>query len=164
MEIRIARPNDLEPCINLNKALYGKGKWPEFLRQRIEDTRMYVTEHEGRVVGFIAFETNFIGCLFISLLSVHAELRRKGIARRMIEKVAAHSKNGKLFSSTEEDNEISIKMHEALGFRRSGYIDNLPQPRREIIYYRDVPLQTDLTMLFSVFPESREQESSRRSI
>jgi hypothetical protein len=31
-------------------------------------------------------------------------------------------------------------MHEALGFRRSGYIENLPQPTREVIYFKNLCL------------------------
>ena len=101
--------------------------------------RMYAAVDEDRIAGFVTFEMNFIGCLYISLLVVHPDYSRRGIARDMIERVAEHSKNGKLFSSTEEDNDISIAMHEALGFRKSGYIDNLPQPSREIIYYKELP-------------------------
>ena len=99
---------------------------------------MYVAVDANRVVGFITFETNFIGCLYISLLMVHPDCRRRGIARKMIEMVATHSENAKLFSSTEADNEISIKMHEALGFIKSGYVDNLPQQTRELIYYKNL--------------------------
>ncbi len=133
MELRIATEDDHEQCAELHRIVVGSDKRRRFLRQRIGHRRMYVAADGSRVVGLITFETNFIGCLYISLLLVHPDFRRRGIARRLIEKVARHSMNGKLFSSTEEDNEVSVKMHEALGFRRSGYIGNLPQPTSEII-------------------------------
>ena len=139
MQLRIASEDDYEHTLELDKLVMGTDKRKQFLRQRIRHGRMYVTVDEERVVGFIMFEMNFIGCLYVSLLVVHPDYRRRGIARNMIERVAEHSKNGKLFSSTEEDNDISIAMHEALGFRKSGYIDNLPQPSREIIYYKELP-------------------------
>ncbi|RJP74607.1 MAG: GNAT family N-acetyltransferase [Candidatus Abyssobacteria bacterium SURF_17] len=142
MEIRLAKRSDYQQCVNLNKSLFSTGKWPNFLEARIADARMYVAGADGQVVGFITFETNFVGCLYVSLLTVHPDFRRKGVARRLIEKVATHSWNGKLFSSTEEDNEVSRKMHVALGFRMSGYIDNLPQPTREVIYYKELSPNT----------------------
>lgn len=137
MEIRRAEKGDVEGCMKLNDLVFRKNR-KKFLEEHIRHQRMYVTVDANRVVGFITFETNFIGCLYISLLIVHPECRRRGIARKMIEMVATHSENGKLFSSTEADNEISIKMHEALGFIRSGHVDNLPQQTRELIYYKDL--------------------------
>lgn len=41
-----------------------------------------------------------------------------------------------LFSSTEETNAVSIRMHSALGFAPSGHIDNLPQGYRELLFYK----------------------------
>ena len=138
MEIRPAGREDYEQCIELDKLIFGTDKRKDFLRHRIEHGRMYVAIEDGRVVGLAAFMTRFVGCLYLSLLLVHPDYRRRGIARRMIDAVASHSRDGRLFSSTEEDNEVSIKMHEALGFRRSGYIENLPQPLREIILFKEV--------------------------
>lgn len=138
MEMRIAKEDDYEGCVELDRLVVGTDAREEFLAQRIRHRRIYITVDEDRVVGFVTFEANFFGCLYISLLLVHPDFRRRGTARRMIEKVAKHSKNGKLFSSTGADNDVSIKMHEALGFRRSGYIENLPQPEKEIIYYKEV--------------------------
>lgn len=138
MRIRKAAKEDYERCAELDRSIFGTDKRKEFLRLRIQAKRMYVAEYEGRIVGFATFEPDFIGCLFVSLLLVHPDFRRRRIARKLIESVASHSKNGRLFSSTEEDNEVSIKMHEALGFRRSGYVDNLPQQARELIYFKEL--------------------------
>jgi len=138
MKMRKAAKEDYKRCAELDRSIFGTDKRKEFLRLRIQAKRMYVAECDNRIVGFATFETDFIGCLFVSLLLVHPDFRRRGIARKLIEKVASHSKNGRLFSSTEEDNEVSIKMHEALGFRRSGHVDNLPQQARELIYFKEL--------------------------
>ena len=138
MEIRTANRGDFEGCLALHKIVVGADSRVDFLSERVTAGRMYIAVDEGRVVALITFENNFVGCLYISLLLVHPDHRRRGIARALVERVAAHSKNGKLFSSTEADNDISVRMHEALGFRQSGYIDNLPQVVREIIYYKDI--------------------------
>ena len=45
----------------------------------------------------------------------------------------------RVFSSTEETNATSIQMHTALGYSPSGYIDNLPQGVRELLFYKRVP-------------------------
>ena len=138
MEIVLADKKDYKQCVALDKLIFATDKRKEFLRRRIERKRMYVATQDDRVVGLITYEPDFFGCLFISLLLVHPDFRRTGIARSLIEKAANHSADGRIFSSTDEDNEISLKMHEALGFCRSGYIENLPQPHREIILFKEL--------------------------
>jgi ribosomal protein S18 acetylase RimI-like enzyme len=146
MEIRLAAEKDYERCIELDILIMGTDKRKDYFRRHIRDETMYVTVEQSRakkqagnlIVGLVAFDPHFIGCLYISLLIVHPDFRRKGIARSLVDVVATHSKDGRLFSSTEEDNEISLKMHEALGFRRSGSIENLPQPTREIFFFKEV--------------------------
>ena len=138
MEIRLAGKEEHPKCAELDKLVFGSDKRVEFLRLRIQRREIYVAVREDSVVGLIAFGPYLIGCMFISLLITHPDHRRKGIARRLVEKVSAHSADGRLFSSTEEDNLISLKTHEALGFLRSGYIENLPQPTREIILFKAV--------------------------
>jgi len=51
----------------------------------------------------------------------------------MVEEI---SPSPRVFSSTEETNAVSIKIHTALGFVPSGYIDNLPQGYRELLFYK----------------------------
>jgi L-amino acid N-acyltransferase YncA len=50
--------------------------------------------------------------------------------------VEAQSPGPRLFSSTEETNVAAIRMHRALGFIESGYIDNLPQGYRELLFFK----------------------------
>jgi GNAT superfamily N-acetyltransferase len=139
MIIRLAEQKDSEQCQELDALVSGIHSRARFLEQRIRHRRMYVALESARLVGLITFETNFIDCLYISLVLVRPNFRRRGIARALIERVAEHSKDGKLFSSTEIDNAISIGMHLVLGFRPSGYIDNLPQGKRELIFCKDLP-------------------------
>ena len=67
------------------------------------------------------------------------DYRRKGIAREFFHSVEAVSLSPRVFSSTEETNAASIQMHTALGYTPSGYIDNLPQGVRELLFYKRVP-------------------------
>ena len=53
--------------------------------------------------------------------------------------VEAVSPTPRIFSSVDETNGPAIRMHSALGFAQSGYIDNLPQGTRELLFYRRVP-------------------------
>jgi GNAT superfamily N-acetyltransferase len=73
------------------------------------------------------------------LVVVREDYRRRGIAREFFRSVEAVSPSPRLFSSAEETNATSIRMHTALGFAPSGYIDNLPQGVRELLFYKRIP-------------------------
>ena len=75
----------------------------------------------------------------MSLVVVREDYRRRGIAREFFKAVEAVSPTPRLFSSTEETNAVSIRMHAAFGFAPSGHVDNLPQGPRELVFYKRIP-------------------------
>jgi len=60
----------------------------------------------------------------------------EGPSRALFRAVEEMSPSPRLYSSTEETNGVSIRMHTALGFTPSGHIDNLPQGYRELLFYK----------------------------
>jgi GNAT superfamily N-acetyltransferase len=98
-----------------------------------------VAEAGGEVIGFLAYRTDWFQCTYITLVVVREDYRRKGIAREFFRSVETVSLSPRVFSSTEETNAASIQMHTALGYTPSGYIDNLPQGVRELLFYKRVP-------------------------
>ena len=93
----------------------------------------------AQIVGFLAYRTDWFQCTFVTLVVVREDYRRKGIAREFFKSVEVISPTPRLFSSTEETNGVSIRMHTALGFTPSGHVDNLPQGTRELLFYRRIP-------------------------
>jgi predicted GNAT superfamily acetyltransferase len=96
------------------------------------------TDGAGGVAGFIGFRIDWFQCTFVSLVAVRENRRLRGIARALYGKVEELSPSPRLYSSTEETNAVSIKMHAALGFSPSGHIDNLPQGYRELLFYKRI--------------------------
>jgi predicted GNAT superfamily acetyltransferase len=95
-----------------------------------------VAEEASAVIGCLAFRTDWFQCTFVSLVAVAEESRRRGVARALFKRVEDLSPGPRLYSSTEETNAASIRMHTALGFQPSGHIDNLPQGYRELLFYK----------------------------
>ena len=98
-----------------------------------------MAEANKEIVGFLAYRTDWFQCTFVSLVVVREDFRRKGIAREFYKSVEAVSPSPRVFSSTEETNAASIRMHTALGFQPSGHVDNLPQGVRELLFYKRIP-------------------------
>jgi GNAT superfamily N-acetyltransferase len=139
IEIRLPRPADATACAELAAGVIGADRAGPFVKAHLERHQLMVAEAGGEIVGFLAYRTDWFQCTFVSLVVVREDFRRKGIAREFFRSVEAVSLSPRVFSSTEETNVASIRMHTALGFVPSGFIDNLPQGVRELLFYRRVP-------------------------
>ncbi len=139
IEIRLPRLADAMPCAELAALVIGEERAGAFIKSHLERHHLIVAESGESVVGFLAYRIDWFQCTFVSLVVVREDYRRRGIAREMFKAVEAMSPTPRLFSSTEETNAVSIRMHAALGFTPSGHIDNLPQGSRELVFYRRIP-------------------------
>jgi len=139
IEIRLPRLADAAPCAELAALVIGEARAGAFIKSHMERHHLIVAESAPDVVGLLAYRTDWFQCTFVSLVVVREDFRRKGIAREFFKAVEAVSPTPRLFSSTEETNAASIRMHTALGFAPSGHLDNLPQGSRELFFYRRIP-------------------------
>lgn len=139
IEIRLPRLTDATACTELAATVVGPERAGTFVKSHFERHQVMVAEAGGEVIGFLAYRTDWFQCTFVSLVVVRDDYRRKGIAREFYRSVEAVSLSPRVFSSTEETNAPSIQMHTALGYTPSGYIDNLPQGVRELLFYKRVP-------------------------
>lgn len=139
IEIRLPRPDDASACADLAAPVIGPSRAAAFIKSHMERHQFIVAEAGGAVIGLIAYRTDWFQCTFVTLVVVREDFRLKGVARELFRSVEAVSLSPRVFSATEETNVASIRMHAALGFTPSGYIDNLPQGTRALLFYKRVP-------------------------
>jgi GNAT superfamily N-acetyltransferase len=136
MEIGAPRQGDLEAVMTLAGHVLSAERAGPFVRSHLERHHLLLAREGDEVLGMLAYRTDWFQCTFVSLVSVRQDHRKRGIARALYESVERMSPSPRLFSSTEETNSVAIQMHTALGFHPSGYIDNLPQGYRELLFYK----------------------------
>ena len=136
MDIRAPRPADLDAVMTLAGAVLGPERAGPFIRSHLDRHHLLVAEQEGEVAGVLAYRTDWFQCTLVSLVAVRDNRRKRGVARALYAAVEGMSPSPRLYSSTEETNSAAIRMHTALGFHHSGYIDNLPQGYRELLFYK----------------------------
>jgi GNAT superfamily N-acetyltransferase len=136
LDIRPPRAGDLARLTGLATEVIGTARAEPFVRSYLDRHHLLVAEDAGAVVGMLAYRTDWFQCTFVALVAVDRDRRRRGIARALYRRVEEMSPSPRLFSSTEETNAPSIRMHSALGFAPSGHIDNLPQGYRELFFYK----------------------------
>ncbi len=141
MVVRPARPEEASQCIDLADAVVGGRRSGALVQMALDREQLLVALDDGQVVGTLAYRTDWFTCTLVTLVSVKLDWRRRGVARALFQAVEERSAGPRLFSSTEETNVAAIRMHRALGFIESGYVDNLPQGYRELLFYRRVSPQ-----------------------
>jgi RimJ/RimL family protein N-acetyltransferase len=139
IEIRLPRAADAGPCAELAALVVGEARAGAVVTSHLERHHIIVADADGEVVGVCAYRTDWFQCTYVSLVVVREDFRRRGIAREFFRAVEATASSPRLFSSTEETNVPSIRLHAALGFVPSGHIDNLPQGVRELLFYKRIP-------------------------
>lgn len=137
MIVRPAQPEDIPRCVDLAEAVVGRQSGG-LVQAALDREQLLVALDDGAVVGTLVYRTDWFACTLVTLVSVAEDARRRGIARRLFDAAEARSPGPRLFSSTEETNVAAIRMHRALGFVESGYVDNLPQGYRELLFYKRV--------------------------
>lgn len=145
MEIRKPEPAELSAVMTLAADVVGPERAGPFVRSYVERHHLLIAAARGEVVGLLAYRTDWYQCTLVPLVSVREDFRRRGVARALYEAVERMSPSPRLFSSTEETNAASIRMHAALGFAPSGHIDNLPQGYRELLFYKRLAPKGDRT-------------------
>jgi ribosomal protein S18 acetylase RimI-like enzyme len=122
----------------LDRLLPGLRDRAEPLRQWIAANECWVARRDGQVAGFVIANCTFFAQCFIVLLVVHPEHRRHRVASALIRHVESISPTAKLFTSTNQSNVAMQAVCEALGFVRSGIVENLDEDDPELIYFKRV--------------------------
>lgn len=138
MEIREPQPSDVPALLLLAASLIGERRAAASVRRQVERRQLLVADVDGAVAGFLAYKTDWFDCAFVSLVVVAEPHRRRGVARALFADLERRLTGPRLFSSTEETNVVSVRMHRTLGFTASGHVDNLPQGYRELLFYKRV--------------------------
>ncbi|MHC4820109.1 MAG: GNAT family N-acetyltransferase [Planctomycetota bacterium] len=138
IQVRLPRLADEEPCAALAATVMGEARAAPFIQSHFREHRIIVAEAEEQVVGFLAWRTDWFDSSFVSRVLVHEEFRRKGIAREFYKAVEHLSPHPRVYSSTDEVNVESMKMHESFGYEPAGHLEFLPQETREMFWFKAV--------------------------
>jgi GNAT superfamily N-acetyltransferase len=136
VNVRHAEARDFHGVMTLATEVLGPERAEPFVRSHAERHHVLVAAEGDDVLGVLAYRTDWFQCTLVGLVGVRGDFRRRGTARALYRMVEDVSPSPRLYSTVEETNAVGIKMHAALGFVPSGFIDNLPQGYRELLFYK----------------------------
>ena len=106
-----------------------------------------VAEYEGRIVGFIVYETPK-NRIFVTNIAVEPEFQRHGIARQMIQKLVTkmiYQQRHKIAIEIRETNLSALLCFRALGFKAATILKNFYENQSEDAYVLQYRLGTEHT-------------------
>ena len=139
--IRPARAGDVEALQALDRLFSGSPHSGELFLRTVSEGKVAVAQSPEGVVGYVRWDYFWDDIPLCLTVRVRPEHRRRGIGRRLYAHVEERFREeGRAFwlSSTEVTNDVSIRFHEALGFRRIGALADLGQEAAEVFYRKEI--------------------------
>lgn len=131
-----ATEKELQTIQAIDRLVLGDSSRKDFLANAVRAGQCLVGRIGDTIAGFGTLDQTFYRQSFISLLIVHPDYRRHGVATALIRHIESVCPTAKLFTSTNESNVIAQRVYESLGFARSGHIENLDESDPEIVYFK----------------------------
>lgn len=108
----------------------------EFILRSIDGGTCFVAGSGDRIKGYAVLEHSFFNYGLVSMLYVAAPCRRQCVATALMRRLERECRTPKLFCGTNESNLPMRRLLETLGYRPSGFIENLDQGDPELVFVR----------------------------
>jgi len=105
------------------------------IRHAIQRGRCLIAEDGAGIVGFCV-DGRLFAFAFLELLAVAPSHRRRGVGTSLVKAWEASAATTKVFTSTNESNIPMRRLCEALGYVRTGLIENLDEGDPEFFYFK----------------------------
>jgi len=123
--IRKCEEKDLPAVMEIEKLSFSH-PYPLFVFKRFMHSHFFVSEENGKVIGYIIAVK--MGCKAIIIsIAVHPSFRRKGHGKNLIKHVEKESKASILEIQVRRSNTDAQKFYLSLGFKRKEIIPNYYQ-------------------------------------
>ncbi|MFG6105290.1 GNAT family N-acetyltransferase [Leptothoe sp. EHU-05/26/07-4] len=136
MELRIAQITDANAIISFDHVAASEPARVQFIHDQIESSACYVAVIDAKVVAYAVLNYKFYDNGWIEMLYVHPQFRRQGIGSTLIRHLINACRTPKLFTSTNQSNVPMQRLLATLEFDRSGFIENLDEGDRELMYFK----------------------------
>lgn len=140
IDVRHAAPNDLETIGALDPALPSDKNRSDEVRAAVRGGTCWVAGRSGATEGYILLKPkSFFYLDFISLLFVHPDARRLGIATALFDVAEAHAATAKIFTSTNVSNHNMRALLRGRGYDQVGEVGGLDPGDPELFFVKAGP-------------------------
>lgn len=136
--IRQATVGDIEALIALDTAAADDPARAAHIRDWVEAGQCHLAEEGGEPVGYAVLTHNFFRNGMVEMLMVGERSRRQGHGEALLHHLTGLCRTDKLWTSTNLSNEPMRTLLTKMGFRLSGFIENLDENDPELVFFLTV--------------------------
>lgn len=126
----------LDEIIQIDFEVIANTQRLSYIKESVTCGHCIVAKSDSETLGFLTFTCSFFEHLFIDLLIVRNNHRRKGVGSALLNSIKEHAPTEKIFSSTNESNHDMRSVFLKNGFIESGVIDNLDEGDPEMVFFK----------------------------
>jgi len=134
MEIRKAQEADIPAICSFDQVVRTEDERRKFIQDSVRSGAASVAVLADQVVGYTVLEYTFFSRGFISILYVHPDHRRRGVATALVRHVEGLCETDDLFTSTNQSNRPMQALLVKLDYSPSGIVTNLDPGDPEMFY------------------------------
>lgn len=135
MKVRLTTIDDYEALCAVDSVAETSQERRDQISEWLLSARCHVAEADGRIAAYGVLTDHFFGHPFIEMVMVGKDFRHQGFATEIIRYLLSTNPSSKIFSSTNTSNRPMQMLFAKLGFKPTGYVDNLDEGDPEIIFY-----------------------------
>lgn len=128
--------DDYADICAIDAAVTGDYSRAAMLAHAIRERHCISARRGDQRLGFLLANQSFFGHYFVSMLTVHPEQRRQGVARSLLAYIEKTCPKDRIFAAARQSDLIAHHLCAALGFIQSGQIDNINNGDLHIIYVK----------------------------
>ena len=138
VEIREANGSDIDAILAFDSIARHEQARARFIKNSVHDGTAHVAVRRNTPVGYAVLEHSFFGRGFVSMLYVHPQHRRQGIATALLRHLEQICQSPRLFVSTNESNAKMRDLLATAGYKQSGKVEDLDPGDPEIFYSKQL--------------------------
>ena len=139
---RQGEETDIPALIALDCLAQTDERRRRFIRKSVVSGKCMVATAEDEVIAYTVLEYTFYDNGFLSMLYVHPNHRRKGVASSLLKYAESACETNKIFASTNRSNQAMQSLLDKAGYERSGVIENLDEGDPELVYFKRLKKDT----------------------
>lgn len=132
------RPQEIDQLCLVDPVAHESAERRSYLAAAVGRGSAFVAVMEGLIVGYVVFDHSFFERGFVSLLVVHPDYRRRGVATALVRHAERLCSSDRIFTSTNASNRPMQHLLARLGYRCSGEVDDLDPGDPELFYSRSL--------------------------
>ena len=136
LTVEKARAKDVEQIRSVDKLVFQHAHGRRSLVNAVANGECWVAKTGSTILGYATFGRFLHGHDFLRVIAVHPDHRRKGVAAALVGYLEGICPTDKLFTATTQSNRTMQRFAEALGFVKSGRIENVEENDVELIYVK----------------------------